>query len=131
VQKKKLELCKTEGKAISTVTIHGNTIDISWNEFINHKSNIIIINKIKKLIGKVISSKLCEDKVTCIDLVLLIGGSSHVPIVRKTLEDIFGQNKIKDPQKIDKQLMVTAGAAVVGAVIKKKLNYQIKFLLLN
>lgn len=54
-----------------------------------------------------------------IDTVLLVGGSTEIPLVRHFLEDAFGK---KPEQAIDPNLGVVMGAAIQAAIINNELS---------
>ena len=58
-------------------------------------------------------------KASDIDTVLLVGGSTEIPLVRTFLEDSLGQ---KPGQVIDPNLAVVMGAAIQGGIINNNLS---------
>jgi len=61
-----------------------------------------------QLVNSVLKSKLCEPD--DIDKVLLVGGATKTPLIRKRLAEIFGEDKL-ETRKVDTMLAVAIGAA--------------------
>jgi len=58
-------------------------------------------------------------KIEQIDRVILVGGSSRIPIVRRKLEDLF---KKKLDASIDPEEVVACGAAIQGGIVQGDIN---------
>jgi molecular chaperone DnaK (HSP70) len=59
-----------------------------------------------------------------IDNILLVGGSTRIPKVKKLLADFFGGRQLT--QEVQPDFVVSQGAAIVGAVIAKKIKHEIQ-----
>jgi len=71
------------------------------------------IHKVERVVGKAIlqAPKFAKED---IDSVLLVGGSTHIPLVQRRLRDYFGKEPSK---KIHPELAVAFGAAMYAASI--------------
>ena len=69
--------------------------------------------------------KLTKDK---IDEIILVGGSTKIPIITEILKKFFG----KEPKKnLQEQEVVAIGAAIQGAIINKIIDEGLKILILK
>lgn len=96
----------------------GRVLSASWNrtEFEALLNEYKAADHIDRTLGRAIKS--AEDrgyKNSDIDAILMIGGSSLIPFVRKTLTEIFGSDKIKLDRPLD---AVARGAATFAAGVQ-------------
>lgn len=116
-EKAKMELSSTSQTDINLPFI---TADASGPK---HLQMTLTRAKLEQLIGDLIKSTLvpCENamkdaglKSSDIDEVILVGGSTRIPLVQKTVKEFFG----KEPHKgINPDEVVAIGAAIQGGVL--------------
>ena len=116
--KKELSASKTTKIDIPFFAIHDNqpihlNIEITQREF-----ERIIRDKIDETIS-LVNSTMKEKNLDSqmIDYVLLVGGSSRIPLVRKKIAELFGEDKIK--KDIDPDRAISIGAAIQADIILK------------
>lgn len=110
VEKAKIKLSNSEKARISIPSLRTIHKNITFNKEITRYQfeSLIqpIINKSKNLVKKTLLEKNIQE--FSIDEVLLVGGSSNIPLVKKELESIFG-NKVKKSSNIDTCVAIGAG----------------------
>lgn len=111
VEKAKIELTKNTFAAIAIQNLSTTTGSIPYYKKITRGefNNLIrfIINKTIKEVKNTLDSKnILQSE---IDEVILVGGSSKMPIVRESLESLFG-NKVVETNNMD--MLVAIGAAI-------------------
>lgn len=61
-----------------------------------------------------------------IDLILLVGGSTRIPYVRKFVEEVLG----KEPQQlVDPDLAVVRGASIQGGIVNNELSSEVDIMI--
>lgn len=111
VEKAKIELTKNTFAAISIQSLRTTTgiipyyKEITRGEF-NNLIRFIINRTIKEVKNTLDSKNISQSE---IDEVILVGGSSKMPIVRESLESLFG-NKVVETNNMD--MLVAIGAAI-------------------
>ena len=116
-EKAKIELSSLNSTEIVLLGLlqnkNGNLIDIEI-ELSRTKFEDMIRSKIMESIELVeVAIRGANLKVEQIDDIILVGGSSRIPLVRRLLQDKFGEKKIL--QNIDAMKCVALGAAIVAA----------------
>lgn len=110
--KEELSLYSQYGKPV-TFRQHGKKVDYNWiitkNQF-----DAMIVSYINRSIEK-IDVLLKRNNMTKDDVnrILVVGGSSLIPLVEKKLRDYFG-NDDKIVKNSDKELMIGKGAAIIA-----------------
>lgn len=118
IEDAKRELSDTEKTVIEAVGIYvdyekGGTRDIKY-DLSREKFDELTQHLVDKTID--ITKRLLERNnktVREFDQVLLVGGMTRVPAVRKAIEDLFGTKRIRDRENPD--LAVVKGAAIAAA----------------
>jgi len=117
--------CELSSTMETSVDIPFITADSSGPKHLNVK---LSRSKVEQLIGPLVErTKLpCENALrdaglspSEIDEVILVGGSTRVPLVQETVKNIFG----KDPHKgVNADEVVAIGAAIQGGVLSKEVK---------
>lgn len=96
-------------------------MDVTRPEFEQWLTGNGFIRKIREIVAD--SLEEIELEASDIDRIVLVGGSSHIPLIQAEIEQFFGQKaqSIQNPSKL-----VGEGAAIYcGSLLDKSLNYEI------
>lgn len=106
IEKAKIDLSKAKGEA-KVVSDDGEKIIITRNEF--EKATVDLVELTLKLVDRVLGeSKVPPEK---LDRILLVGGSTKMPMIQAAIENKFGADKVilHEPS-----VAVAKGAAIIA-----------------
>lgn len=113
-------LLSTEDFADLDTPDYSKTITVERTEFESEIANLIARSS-EPLMACLSDLRLNPSE---LDAVLMIGGSSQIPLVRERIKDILGadEDKFVDPEICDPMTAVAQGAAIAAAILDGELT---------
>jgi len=122
-EEKKIELSKSDVSEVDIPNLFikdgvafNFSLKITKEEF-EKKSNLLL-KKIKKVILRALEDNNIEDN--SIDKIVLVGGSSYIPVIQEIIKDIFNKKPYSD-KPLDK--LVAMGAALIADDESNSITY--------
>jgi len=124
VEKAKIKLSNSASTAISIPSLSTTRGKVPYFKQISSSTFETLIMPIIEKTVSIVKDTLDDKNISIsqIDEVVLVGGSSRIPLVKRKLERVFG-SKVKESKNIDK--CVAMGAAIeaanqMGSIMKKR-----------